>query len=74
MNDRVKKIIKDITSYAIVIIVALLIKSYVFSPIKVNGTSMYPTLNHGDIMILNGNIGSDDVCCIIHSWIHLFVL
>ena len=53
MNDRVKKVIKDIISYAIVIIVALLIKSYVFSPIKVNGTSMYPTLNHGDIMILN---------------------
>ena len=40
-------------SYVIVIIVALLIKMFVFSPVKVNGTSMVPTLNDGDIMILN---------------------
>ena len=45
--------IKNLLSYVVVIIVALLIKEYVFSPIKVNGTSMYPTLKDGDIMILN---------------------
>ena len=44
---------KNLLSYVVVIIVALLIKEYVFSPIKVNGTSMYPTLKDGDIMILN---------------------
>ena len=47
------KIIKNILSYVVVIVIALLIKEFVFSPIKVNGTSMYPTLNDGDIMILN---------------------
>lgn len=48
-----KNKIKSISSYIVIIILALLIKQYVFSPIKVNGTSMYPTLNDGDIMILN---------------------
>ena len=40
-------------SYVIVIGIALLIKFFVFSPIKVNGTSMEPNLKDGDIMILN---------------------
>ena len=47
------KNVKNILSYVIVVIVALLIKTYIFTPIRVNGTSMYPTLNEGDIMILN---------------------
>lgn len=45
--------LKNILSYVIVIIVAILIKEFIFSPIKVNGTSMYPTLDDGDLMILN---------------------
>ncbi len=47
------KTFKTILSYVLVIGIAILIKMYVFSPIKVNGTSMVPTLEHGDIMILN---------------------
>ena len=47
------KTVKDILSYVIIIGVALLIKFFVFSPIRVNGTSMYPTLLDGDLMILN---------------------
>ena len=47
------KVIKTILSYVLVIGIAILIKIYIFSPIKVNGTSMVPTLNNGDIMILN---------------------
>ena len=48
-----KKNIKNILSYVIVIAIALLIKEYIFTPIRVNGTSMYPTLEDGDLMILN---------------------
>ncbi len=40
-------------SYVIIIIIALVIKFFIFSPVRVNGTSMTPTLNDGDIMILN---------------------
>ena len=43
----------NILSYIFVIIVAVLIKEFVFSPIKVQGTSMEPNLQDGDIMILN---------------------
>lgn len=48
-----KRVFKNVLSYAVVIAVALLIKMYIFSPVKVNGTSMSPTLHDGDIMILN---------------------
>ena len=48
-----KEKVKNILSYVLVIALALLIKEYVFSPIKVNGPSMNPTLLDGDIMILN---------------------
>ena len=40
-------------SYIIVIILVLLFKKFVVSPIKVNGSSMFKTLHDGDIMILN---------------------
>ena len=47
------KNIKNILSYVLVIVIALLIKNYIFTPIRVNGSSMEPTLKDGDIMILN---------------------
>ena len=47
------KIVKNILSYVLVIGIALLIKFFIFSPIRVNGTSMEPNLKDGDIMILN---------------------
>lgn len=47
------KIIKEILSYLLIIILVVLIKRFIFSPIRVNGLSMYPTLLDKDIMILN---------------------
>ena len=44
---------KNILSYVLIIGIAILIKLYVFSPVRVNGTSMVPTLQEGDIMFLN---------------------
>lgn len=52
-KEEVIKVIKEIMSYVLIIIIVLLIKKFVFTPIRVNGDSMYPTLNHKDIMILN---------------------
>ena len=48
-----KNIVKEILSYVIVIVIALLIKIYIFTPVKVDGDSMYPTLLDGEIMFLN---------------------
>lgn len=47
------KVIKEITSYVLIIVIVLLIKKFIFTPIRVNGDSMYPTLKNNDIMILN---------------------
>ena len=52
-NIKWDKVTKEIITYALIIGVAILIKLFVFSPIKVNGSSMSPTLEDGDIMILN---------------------
>lgn len=52
-NEKLMKILKEIMSYILIIIVVLLIKTYIFTPIRVNGGSMEPTLKHNDIMILN---------------------
>ena len=50
---KVKNIIKEYGIYIIVIIIVLLIKNYLVSPIIVNGDSMDTTLQDGDVMILN---------------------
>lgn len=47
------KYIKEIVPYIIIILVVVFVKAFIISPIRVNGTSMYSTLDDGDIMILN---------------------
>ena len=48
-----QKFLKEYVPYILIIIVVLLIKRFVVSPIKVNGSSMVDTLHDGDIMLLN---------------------
>ena len=47
------KVVKEVLSYALIIILVLLFKHYIISPIRVDGDSMNPTLKDGDIMLLN---------------------
>jgi len=49
----VKRIIKEYGIYVVILIVVLLVKTYIMTPIVVNGDSMYSTLHDGDLMILN---------------------
>lgn len=49
MNKRMKNII----DYIAIIVAVLLIRAFLVSPIRVTGNSMVPTLNNGDIMVLN---------------------
>lgn len=53
MGDKVKKFLKEYVPYVIVIILVIVFKMTIITPIKVNGESMYDTLLDGDIMILN---------------------
>ena len=53
--EKVKKIIKEYLPYVVIIILVILIKRYIVSPVRVNGSSMMDTLHSGDIMILNNS-------------------
>ena len=44
--------IKEIIPYLVIIIVVVLIRTFVITPIRVDGLSMYSTLNDGDILLL----------------------
>lgn len=48
-----KNIIKETISCLIIIVIVLIIRKYFYSPIVVNGTSMYPTLENKEVMILD---------------------
>lgn len=48
-----KKVSKEIIEYVLIIVAVLLFRAFFYSPIRVTGTSMVPTLKDGDIMILN---------------------
>ena len=44
---------KDLIIYGSIIIGIVLFRTFLFTPVRVNGLSMYSTLNNGEIMILN---------------------
>lgn len=48
-----KNYIKEFLPYFMIILVVVLIKTFVVSPIRVNGASMDPTLNDKDVMLLD---------------------
>lgn len=51
--ELIKRIIKEWGPYVIILILVLLVKAYIVTPIRVNGPSMDSTLKDGDIMFLN---------------------
>ena len=46
------KYLKEAMPYIIILIIVILIRTFIVTPIKVNGQSMYDTLNGSEIMIL----------------------
>ena len=48
-----KKFIKELIPYLIIVIVVILIRSYIVTPILVSGDSMEPTLNDRELLLLN---------------------
>ena len=52
-ENKTKRIIKDIISYALIIIIFFLIRIFIFDPVRVDGTSMDNTLKDGQVLILN---------------------
>ncbi len=62
-DSKIKKFIKELIPYLIILIVVVLIRTYLFTPIMVSGPSMQPTLDGGELMILNkkGSLDRFDV-------------
>lgn len=60
------KFLKSLVPYIIIIVVVVFIRSFIVTPVRVKGTSMYPTLAGEEIMLLNklGNIDRFDIVVI----------
>jgi signal peptidase I len=48
-----KKFIKEIYSYVLIVVFVILFRSYIATPVRVDGDSMNDTLINNDILILN---------------------
>ena len=48
-----RKIIKEIIPYVVIVIMVVLIRTYIVTPVIVVGDSMIPTLDDGQILLLN---------------------
>lgn len=46
------KIIKELIPYIVIIIVIILIRTFIITPVRVDGNSMKNTLQNGDILLL----------------------
>ena len=46
------KLMKSLLPYAVILVVVILIRTFIVTPIKVNGSSMYNTLEGNEIMLL----------------------
>ena len=57
------KLVKSLIPYIIIIVVVVFIRSFIVTPVSVHGTSMYPTLEGNEIMLLNklGHIDRFDI-------------
>jgi len=52
MNEKTLKIFKELLPYIIIILVVVLIRTFIVTPVQVVGTSMVPTLNDKQILLL----------------------
>lgn len=52
-KERIKKIVKEIYPYVIVVLVVVLLRTFIITPAIVDGPSMEPTLQDNNIILLN---------------------
>ena len=52
-KDNIIKFLKDIFPYVLIIILVVLIRTFIVTPAQVDGSSMKPTLNDNNLVILN---------------------
>ena len=47
------RIVKELIPYAVIVLVVVLIRTFIATPVIVSGSSMDPTLKNGEVLILN---------------------
>lgn len=52
MKLKMKKIIKELYPYILIIVFVILIRTFIATPVIVSGNSMNPTLENGELLIL----------------------
>lgn len=52
-SNKIVAFIKSLIPYVVILVVVVLIRTFLVTPIVVSGPSMKPTLNGGELMILN---------------------
>ncbi len=60
------KFLKELLPYIIIVVVVILIRTFIVTPVRVSGQSMEKTLSNGYIMILNklGTVDREDIVVI----------
>lgn len=58
-----KKVIKELVPYVLIIIFVVLLRTFIITPVRVDGDSMKQTLKNGDILLLYklGNVKRNDI-------------
>lgn len=57
-KEKPKKTLKQeltewVVTLAVALVIAFVVRSFIFEPVRVDGDSMYPTLHHGEIMYVS---------------------
>ncbi len=53
IEDKLVKFLLELVPYVVILVVVVLIRTYICTPIMVSGPSMQPTLDGGELMLLN---------------------
>ena len=69
LGDSVKNFIKELIPYLVILLVVVLLRSYVITPVSVNGPSMQNTLYTDDVMLLYklGKLDRYDIVVLWHD-------
>ena len=52
-QDAVRNFFKELVPYIVIVFIVALIRTFVATPVRVNGDSMHPTLKNGEILVLS---------------------
>lgn len=51
--ENIKRFFKELIPYVIIIVIVVFVRTYIVTPVKVDGNSMDPTLDNNQVLLLN---------------------